>query len=92
VARGAKVRLDFGEGRAIPASPMKAGIQAWLEPPVREAAVVYVNGQRAGSVWCPPFSVDVSSSIRSGENSIRIEVANTALNTWLGDACPITSC
>ena len=28
------------------------GMQAWLDAPVREAAVVYINGQRAGSVWC----------------------------------------
>jgi hypothetical protein len=60
----------------------------WLEPPVREAAVVFVNGQRAGSVWCPPFSVDVSGLIRGGENSIRVEVSNTALNYMAGRRLP----
>ena len=30
-------------------------MQTWLDGPVREAAVVYVNGKRAGSVWCPPY-------------------------------------
>jgi hypothetical protein len=29
---------------------------AVLEAPVREAAVVYINDQRVGSVWAPPYS------------------------------------
>jgi hypothetical protein len=50
------------------------------EGPVREAAVVYVNGKRAGSVWCAPYQVDVSGLVKDGENTIRVVVANTAVN------------
>ena len=47
--------IDFGEGTPIePPSGKKLGTQALLEGPVREAAVIYLNGKPAGSVWCPP--------------------------------------
>ena len=47
---------------------------------MREAAIVYINGQRAGSVWCPPYKLDVTGKFHAGENQIRIEVANLAVN------------
>jgi hypothetical protein len=55
-------------------------MRAMFEGPVREAAVVYVNGKRAGSVWCAPYEVEVSGLLKEGENAFRIVVANTALN------------
>jgi hypothetical protein len=41
---------------------------------------VYVNGKRAGAVWCAPYEVDVSGLVKDGQNTIRIVVANTAVN------------
>ena len=80
---GVAVSLDFGEGQ--PVSPIAgARMQAWLEAPVREAAVVFVNDRRAGAVWCPPYSVEVTGLLRRGENSIRILVANLAINHMAG--------
>ncbi len=66
----------------------QARMQAWLEAPVREAAVVWVNGTRAGSVWCPPYAVDVTSLLHPGANAIRIDVANTAINHMAARALP----
>jgi hypothetical protein len=89
--RGARVRLDFGEGKMIEEKaqdPRAHGIHAKLEGPVREAAVVWVNGRRAGSVWCPPYHIDVTEFLKSGENSLRIVVANTAINHMAGRALP----
>ena len=86
--RSSKLQLDFGEGKALPEQKLHAGMQAWLDGPVREAAVVYVNGKRAGSVWCPPYSLDVTSLLHPGENTIRIQVANLALNYMAGHALP----
>jgi len=81
--------LDFGEGTAIHPTPGRSeGMQAWFEGPVREAALVYVNGQRAGSVWCPPYAVKVTGLVRAGENKLRIVVANTAINAMAGAALP----
>jgi len=87
VDEGVAVSLDFGEGQ--PVSPTAgARMQAWLEAPVREAAVVYVNDRRAGAVWCPPYSVEVTGLLRRGENSIRILVANLAINHMAGQSLP----
>lgn len=85
---GLALRLDFGEGTAIPQLNLRAGMQAWLDGPVREAAVVYVNGQRAGSVWCPPYSLDLTRHLRRGENKLRIVVGNLAINYLAGHRLP----
>ena len=65
-----------------------ARMQAWLDAPVREAAVVYVNDQRAGSVWSPPYAVDVTTFLRVGNNHLRIQVANLAINHMANRALP----
>jgi hypothetical protein len=85
---GLAVHLDFGEGKAIPEQPIKAGMQTWFDPPIGEAAVVFVNDQRAGSLWCPPYSLDVTRLLRPGDNKLRIEVANLALNYMAGHRLP----
>ena len=51
-----------------------------LEGPVREAAVVYINGKLAGSVWRPPYEVAVGSLLQQGKNTVRIVVGNLAIN------------
>ena len=85
---GITVKLDFGDAKPIPEQPLRAGMQTWLDGPVREAAVVYVNQRRAGSVWCPPYALDVTSFLHPGENQIRILVANLALNYMAGRRLP----
>jgi len=80
--------LDFGEG--IPLTPLnlRNGMQAWLESPIREAAVVYVNNHRTGSVWCPPYRLDITKFLRAGVNELRIDVGNTAMNYLAGHSLP----
>ena len=68
-------------------SPAKNGMRAWLDAPVRDVAVVYVNGVRAGAAWCPPYKVSLSA-LHPGTNTIRIDVANTAMNEMAGMALP----
>src|SRR6185369_7005116 len=88
--KGTRIRLDFGNTQlvAAPANPRANGMRALLEGPVREAAVVTVNGRRAGSVWCPPYSIDITDFLNRGENRLRIVVANTAINYMAGHALP----
>ena len=88
LARGQSVLLDFGTPRPVPAGGPAARVQAWLEAPVREAVVVTINGTRAGSVWCPPYRLDVTALLRPGANTIRLDVANLALNHMAGHALP----
>jgi hypothetical protein len=86
---GLDVWLDFGEGRPTdPPSKAPLGMSALYEPPVGEAAVVYVNDQRAGSVWCPPYAVNVTKFLKPGENQLRIVVGNTPINYMAGHSLP----
>lgn len=86
---GVRALLDFGAGTPVPPSNRRGpGMRALLESPVREAALVYVNGQLAGAVWHPPYRVDVSRCLRPGENQIRLIVANLAINELAGQTLP----
>ncbi|MGD0442519.1 MAG: glycosyl hydrolase [Edaphobacter sp.] len=58
------------------------GIYAYYDPPIREAAIVFLNGQRAGALWHPPYRLDISKLLKPGQNHIEIRVYNTALNAW----------
>lgn len=82
--------LDFGQGTPIeePSPLPEFSMRAYLEGPVREAAEVYVNGERAGFVWHPPYTIDVTRSLKPGENRLRIVVGNTAINSLAGRAAP----
>jgi hypothetical protein len=53
--------------------------QNFQNPPLaREAAIVYVNGKRAGSLWHPPYRLDITAFAHPGENSLEVRVDNTA--------------
>ena len=75
--------LTFGEGTPLGESSERrsgSGMRAWLDGPVREAAEVFVNGKRAGAVWCPPYEVEVAGLLQPGANAIRVVVYNLAVN------------
>jgi hypothetical protein len=82
--------LDFGRATPIeePTPLPQHSMKAYLEVPVREAAEVYVNGERAGFVWHPPYTIDVTRLLRAGKNNLRIIVGNTAINSLAGRALP----
>jgi len=77
---GLAVYFLFGEATSVQERGRGQGYHADLDAPVREAAVIYINDQRTGSVWCPPYAIDVTGKLKAGENKIRIEVANLAVN------------
>jgi hypothetical protein len=58
------------------------GMRAWYDPPIRAAALVYVNGKPAGALWHPPYRLEISNVLKSGANHIEIHVYNTAINAW----------
>ena len=82
--------LDFGEGSPVPIpDPLpEFNMRAYLDGPVREAAEVYVNGQRAGVVWHPPYLIDLTKWLKPGRNELVIDVGNTAINSLSGQALP----
>jgi hypothetical protein len=82
--------LDFGSPTPLPlpSPPGTNNMHAYLDPPIREAAQVFVNDKPAGVLWRPPYRVDITQWLRSGENTLRIVVGNTALNEMAGRALP----
>jgi hypothetical protein len=90
LALGTNGVLNFGSGTPIeePVPLPEHSMKAYFEGPIREGAEVYVNGQRAGFVWRPPYTIDVTGFLRAGENSLRIIVGNTAINSLAGHALP----
>jgi hypothetical protein len=57
-------------------------MHAYFDPPLHEAALVIINGHPAGALWHPPYRLDVTKLLKSGQNHIEIRVYNTALNAW----------
>ena len=78
--------IDFGTGTPIEDKrrPNANGMLALLDSPIREAAIVFINGQRAGALWHPPYRTDISRFIHPGENKIEVHVYNTAINLLAG--------
>lgn len=76
---GGRLFLDFGD-----ATPRTDGApdrpRAAIDAPVRDAAIVRVNGTLAGTLWTAPWRIDVTQLLKPGRNRIEVVVMNTALN------------
>jgi hypothetical protein len=83
---GSQLLLDFGQAvptqrEALADHTLRGNsFAALVVPPIREAATVFVNGKRAGSVWAPPYQIDVTGLLHAGTNTLRVDVYNTAIN------------
>ena len=83
--------LDFGPTEVLnPGSLAATGMrgnsyQVMIAAPVREIAEVRVNGVACGTVWAPPYVVEIGSALRPGRNEIEVVVHNTAANRLATD-------
>jgi hypothetical protein len=82
LAAGREVFLNFGEGTPSEKAEQRSGngMRAMLDGPVREAALVYVNGKLEGSVWRPPYEISIGNLLHTGQNTLRVLVGNLAIN------------
>jgi hypothetical protein len=55
---------------------------------VHDMARVKLNGRDLGVVWCAPWRVEVTGVIKTGDNSLEIEVVNRWPNRLIGDKQP----
>ena len=85
---GKRIYLDFGPGTVVSQQDSHSHFRVWLESPVRESAQVIINDRPAGSIWKPPYKLDVTELLRNGENHLRIIVYNLAINSLAGRALP----
>jgi hypothetical protein len=52
---------------------------------VKNVAEVFVNGKKLGTLWTPPFRMDITPALRAGENEVEIRVTNLWRNRLVGD-------
>jgi hypothetical protein len=52
---------------------------------VYDMATVEINGNEVGVLWFPPFKMDVTDYVKTGNNTLKIKVANTWQNRLIGD-------
>ncbi|MDR0902001.1 MAG: hypothetical protein LBM92_04440 [Opitutaceae bacterium] len=72
---------------SVPAAELAPGTRVYLEiEEVREVAGVFINGKSAGTLWRPPYRLDVTGHIKAGQNALEIKVAGTWVNRCLYDA------
>ena len=53
---------------------------------VNDLAVVRVNGRELGTLWQPPYRVDITTAVKPGTNTLEVDVVNTWHNRLAGDA------
>ncbi|MGJ8691819.1 MAG: glycosyl hydrolase [Thalassotalea sp.] len=52
---------------------------------VSDTAQVFINGQEVGIAWIAPFTLDVSSYLKVGDNQLTVKVANSWSNRLITD-------
>lgn len=49
------------------------------------AAKISLNGKEISTLWMPPFTLDITSNLKKGQNELTVEVTNTWTNRLIGD-------
>lgn len=52
---------------------------------IQETARVIINGNDCGILWTPPYMVEITPYVKTGNNSIEVQVINTWNNRIIGD-------
>lgn len=75
----------FDWNPATPAGKVKS--ELWLDlGDVQVMAQVKLNGVDLGTLWKPPFRVNIDKAVKPGANTLEIRVANLWPNRMIGDS------
>ena len=55
---------------------------------MKNLAEVVINGKSLGVLWKTPYIVDITGSLKQGENQLEIRVTNLWVNRLIGDLQP----
>ena len=69
--------LDLGEGTPHEELGAGSGYRALLDPPVREVAIVEIDGRDAGMLWSPPYRLDLTGRLPAGTFRLTLRVLGT---------------
>jgi len=75
-------RTTFNIGNDLAGKPLAIELGQVLDVGI---ARVKLNGTDLGVVWRPPFRIDVTRAVKSGENKLEIMVVNSWRNRLIGD-------
>jgi hypothetical protein len=79
-------RTFQAESSRFAAGKPSSGQRIWLDlGTVRDIAQVNLNGKDLGTVWAPPYRVDITDALHPGANTLAIAVTNEWTNRILGD-------
>jgi hypothetical protein len=77
---------SYSTSFTVARSALGAGRRLWLDlGRVEVIAQVRVNGRSLGSLWKPPFLIDVTDAVEAGENRLDVAVTNLWPNRLIGD-------
>ncbi len=88
--------VKYFSGTATYARTLEAP-QAWFQSDsrlrldlgeVRDLAEVFLNGSSLGTVWNPPYALEVTSAMHPGKNALEVRVTNLWVNRLIGDQQP----
>lgn len=82
-----RIFLDFGDTTPVEDDRSLRMQSYWarVRPPVGEVVRVVVNGRDAGTLWAPPYRLDITEFLHAGDNTLRLTVSNTAANALTRD-------
>ena len=70
----------------VPAEMLGRGRRWYLDlGRVEVMAEPKLNGQALGTLWKPPFRVDVTGALKPGANALEVKVVNLWINRMIGD-------
>jgi hypothetical protein len=86
------VRYFSGAGtytKSFTLSPPPKGARLTLDlGDLHEIAEVSLNGRMLGTLWNPPYELDITGAVRPGTNVLQVKVVNLWVNRLIGDAQP----
>jgi hypothetical protein len=79
----------YSKAVQAPKEWFRPGEHLWIDlGNVKNLAEVAVNGRSLGIVWKTPYRVDVTGSLKVGENTVQVKVTNAWANRIIGDRQP----